>query len=196
MVVGNTFSWYVIAHPSFLYVTPSYFFNPATSLRIKKKTIFFKIDFQMWRLSLGISHTLVLIEQNKILYKILKVFQWVIHCKLWSFRRHKQIKKTLWNLVKPRWKCKQMTVLLDFYHVFFNGMEQSHNFFNRRGSSTMEIFFWNGDVRGKIPGIFFLNTVEIMIILITWTSFLYSQCFSVCREKWIVFLLKFSEQKQ
>lgn len=139
----------------------------------------------MWRLSLGISHTLVLIEQNKILYKILKVFQWVVHCKLWSFRRHKQIKKILWNLVKPRWKCKQMTVLLDFYHVFFNGMEQSHNFFNRRGSSTMEIFFWNGDVRGKIPGIFFLNTVEIMIILITWTSFLYSQCFSVYREKWI-----------
>lgn len=55
----------------------------------------------------------------------------------------------------------------------------------------MEIFFWNGDVRGKIPGIFFLNTVEIMIILITWTSFLYSQCFSVCREKWIVFSANF-----
>lgn len=78
-----------------------------------------------------------------------------------------------------------MTVLLDFCHVFFNGMEQSHNFFNRRGSSTMEIFFWNGDIRGKIPGIFFLSTVEIMIILITWTAFLYSQCFSVYREKWI-----------
>lgn len=146
----------------------------------------------MWRLSFGISHTLVLIEQNKTLHKILKVFQWVVHCTLQSSRRNKQIKKILWNLVKPRWKCKQRAALLDLYRVVRNGMEHSRDCFNRRYPSTMQFLLKRWYERKK-PGIIFLSTVEITSILITWTSFLYSQCFSVYSEKWTVFLLKFSE---
>lgn len=46
----------------------------------------------MWRLSFGTSPALVLIEQNKILHKILKEFQQVVFCGLGSFRESKQTK--------------------------------------------------------------------------------------------------------